>query len=417
MCCTLLPVILAGTLAAQQGPASDALAVARAGRYDSALALLSRARATDPDNADLQIAEARVLGWAGRNRESIARYDSLLKRDPKNGDAMVGLGYVYHWQGRERAARREADEALRLDSTNGDALELRRVIRRATRGSVEVSANWNNDSDRNTNFWQTLSLASPLAGDIRFLASGAMLEASDPTRDATRFGGEAGLSWSPGRLTAAALAGARRLDPETGPSRTGATYRGNVSLRPSSRVGIGAGYARYPFDDIASLFERDLTVELVEAGLEVHSRTGLLVTAGGGGLWISDGNRRLDGHAAVSREIGRHFTFGASGRALGYRQPGVGYFSPNRFHQLEATASARVGNDGWDGRLSGGLGGQQVGRGGDTQTEWHIEGRIGRNWGDGNRIEAFGGVTNSAVSSTTGAFRYRTACVLLRLGI
>jgi hypothetical protein len=95
----------------------------------------------------------------------------------------------------------------------------------------------------------------------------------------------------------------------------------------------------------------------------------------------------------------------------------VGYFSPNRFHLLEATASAGVGDEKWDGRLSGGLGGQQVGRNGDTQTEWHIEGRVGRNWGEGNRIEAFGGVTNSAVSSTTGAFRYRTAGVLLRLGI
>jgi tetratricopeptide (TPR) repeat protein len=391
--------------------------VARAGRFDSALALLSQARAAHPDDADLQLAEARVLGWAGRNREAIARYDSVLTRDPRNADAMVGLGYVYHWQGREAAARRQADAALGQDSASSDALELRRAIRRATRGSVEASANSNNDSDRNTNFLQTLSLSSALVDAVRLLGTAGVLEASDPTRNATRIGGEAGLAWSLGRLSASALAGARRLDPETGASRTEATYRGSVSLRPSARFGIGGGYARYSYDDIASLFERDITVELLEAGFDAHPVSGPQLTGGGGALWFSDGNRRLDGHAAVTQEIGHHLSLGASGRALGYRQAGVGYFSPDRFHLLEATASARIGNERWDGRLSGGLGGQQVGRSGDTQTEWHIEGRLGRTWGEGNRIEAFGGVTNSAVSSTTGAFRYRNAGVLLRLGI
>ena len=51
---------------------------------------------------------------------------------------------------------------------------------------------------------------------------------------------------------------------------------------------------------------------------------------GGGALWLSDGNRRTEGHAAATREIGRHLAIGASGRALGYRQAGVGYFSPDR---------------------------------------------------------------------------------------
>ena len=415
--CTLLLLPLARGLSAQQGAAGQAVAVARAGRFDSALVLLSRARAADPNDGDLQLAEARVLGWAGRSREAVARYDSLLRRDPRNADAIVGLGYVYHWQGREAAARRQANAALELDAANHDALELRRAIRTAIRGSLEASANWNNDSDRNTNFWQSLSLASALVGRMRLLATANVLEASDPFRNATRVGGEAGLGVSLGRLSASALAGARRLDPETGASRTEATYRGTVSLRPSSRFGIGAGYSRYPFDDIASLFERDLTVELLEAGFDAHLRGGPLVAAGGGALWLSDGNRRLDGHGALTQEIGRHFALGASGRALGYRQVGVGYFSPDRFHLLEATASVRVGSEEWDGQVSGGLGGQQVGRSGDTQTEWHIEGRLGKNWGDGNRIEGFGGVTNSAVSSTTGAFRYRNAGVLLRLGI
>jgi hypothetical protein len=40
---------------------------------------------------------------------------------------------------------------------------------------------------------------------------------------------------------------------------------------------------------------------------------------------------------------------------------------------------------------------------------------VGPRWGAGNRVELFGLVTNSAVSSTTGAFRYSSAGVLARL--
>ena len=52
-----------------------------------------------------------------------------------------------------------------------------------------------------------------------------------------------------------------------------------------------------------------------------------------------------------------------------------------------------------------------------AQSEWHLDARVGRRWGTGNRLDVFGTVTNSAVSSTSGAFRYRTAGVSVRLGL
>jgi tetratricopeptide (TPR) repeat protein len=416
-CSTVLLLLSAAPLAAQQSTAESALALARAGRPDSALVILAQARAADPRNLELQLAQARVLSWTGRSREAIARYDSLLAENPSDPDALVGLGYVYHWQGKERAAARQADAALAADSTNADARDLRRAIRLAGRGSIEVSGNWSNDSDRNTNFWQTLSLSLPVDEGGRLLGSGGLLEASDPVRNATRVGGEGGLSWRVGRFQATGLAGARRLDPETGDPRTVATYRGSLSWRPVDRLGLGVGYARYPFDEIASLFERDLDIESLEGGFDARLSPTLLLTGGGGALWLSDGNRRTEGRAALTQDIGSHFSLGADGRALGYRKPGIGYFSPDRFHLLEATGAIRVESGGWNARLSGGLGGQQIGRGGDTQTEWHVEARVGKGWGEGNRLEGFGGVTNSAVSSTTGAFRYRSAGLLLRVGI
>ncbi|MDQ3222461.1 MAG: tetratricopeptide repeat protein, partial [Gemmatimonadota bacterium] len=65
----------------------------------------------------------------------------------------------------------------------------------------------------------------------------------------------------------------------------------------------------------------------------------------------------------------------------------------------------------------GTAGAQQVGKEGAAQSEWHIEGRLGRRWGVGNRVELFGLVTNSAVSSTSGAFRSRSAGLTVRVGL
>ena len=111
------------------------------------------------------------------------------------------------------------------------------------------------------------------------------------------------------------------------------------------------------------------------------------------------------------------FFLGAYGRTLSYERRGAGYFSPDRFRLLEGQAGYRLDRGAWDGRLSGGLGAQQIGRDGSAQTEWHGEVRLGRRWGAGNRLDVFGTVTNSAVSSTSGAFRYRSAGVALRLGL
>ncbi len=341
--CALVLLALAPCAAAQQSAAEEALAVARSGRTDSALVLLSRARSADPGNTDLRLAQARVMGWAGRKADAAALYDTLLATNPGNADAIVGLGYVYHWQGRQRAARHQADLALGLDSTNADALGLRRAIRAATRGTLESSANWSNDSDHNTNFWQSHSLAVPLTDAFRFLASGAVLQASDPLRNAWRYGGEAGLGWGGRRVQLSALGGARRLEPDGGVPRTAATYRGGLRWRPDDCLGIGIGYARYPFDETALLIGLALDVESLEGGLDAHLARGLLLTGGGGALWLSDGNRRTEGRAAITQTIGVHLEVGANGRALGYRERGLGYFSPDRFRLLEGTATIKTG--------------------------------------------------------------------------
>jgi Flp pilus assembly protein TadD len=427
------------------------LMLAWQGQHDSALALIARARRAEPNDVETRIIEAKVMAWDGRHAAAILRYDSVLVEhpglpeaelgraralawrgdltgaergyrsvlaaEPRNADALAGLGYLYHWRGRERTAERYARAALAADPANPAGRELRSAVRAATGPSTELAVNWSNDSDRNTNFWQTVGASVPVAGGVHAFGSVGLLEASDPLRDATRAGGEAGLTWRVGGVELTGAAGARRLSPDTGASRTSETYRGRVSWRPVSGFGVSVAYARAPFDEIASLIERELSLESLDAGLDATLARGLSVYGGGGGLWLSDGNHRTNASAGITQKIHGGVFVGAYGRALAYERRGSGYFSPDRFRLLEGLAGYRLDSGPWEGRLGGGLGAQQIGLGGVAQTEWHVEARMGRRWGTGNRLDLFGGVTNSAVSSTSGAFRYRNAGVSLTLGL
>jgi tetratricopeptide (TPR) repeat protein len=421
------------------------------GRQDSALVLIARARRSDPKDLEARLIEAKVMAWARRHGDAIARYDSVLAEQPglveaelgrararawhgdlqaaergyrlvlaseaRNDDALVGLGYVYHWQGRESDAERLAGDALEANPENHDARELRDAVHAVIGPAADPSAGWSNDSDHNTNFWQTLGASAPLARGLRVVAEAGALEASDPTGDAGRVGGELGLGWAVGGLRLTGGAGASRLLPDGAPHRTEETYRARIAWRPVPRLGLRAGYARHPFDEIAALIERGLTLESLDAGLETTIRQGLSIYGVGGGVWLSDGNHRADAAFGVQQTVYRGIFVGAYGRALAYARQGEGYFSPDRFRLLEGTAGYTLDSGLWDGRMSGGLGAQQIGRAGAAQTEWHLDARLGRRWGSGNRLDVFGAVTNSAVSSTTGAFRYRSAGVSLRLGL
>jgi hypothetical protein len=207
------------------------------------------------------------------------------------------------------------------------------------------------------------------------------------------------------------------LYPELAPERTAATYRGRLGYRPDPHLGLSLGYSRLPFDEIASLIERGLDMEALEGGFDIKAASSLTIYGGGGALWLSDGNSRTSIAGGITRKIHRRFFLGLFGRNLSYERREAGYFSPDRFFLAEATAGYSHEGNRWIGSLSGGAGVQQVGRRGAAQGEWHLEGRAGSRWGSGNRIELFGLVTNSAVSSTSGAFRYRSAGLTVRLGL
>jgi tetratricopeptide (TPR) repeat protein len=394
-----------------------ALTYSWAGRLSEAEAAYRAMIARNSSDREALLGQAQVRAWRGDLSAAEQLYRAIITKHPRDADALTGLGYVYYWQGREAAARKQAAGALAMDSTHKPAQALRRTIREVSRPAVEATANWGNDSDHNTSFWQTLSASASPAAGVGVFGSVSALETRDPTLDATRVGAEAGLSLALGRFQLLGAAGARRLNPEVAAPRTAATYRARLGYRPVPQFGLSLGYSRVPFDEIASLMERDLDLELLEGGFDARPFAGFSIFAAGSELWLTDGNSRTGLLAGFTQKLNRRFSVGLFGRTLSYEERGVGYFSPDRFSVLEATASYSLDTRFWSGSLGGGLGAQQVGERGAAQSEWHVEGRVGRRWGGGNRVEVFGLVTNSAVSSTSGAFRYRSAGLTVRLGL
>jgi tetratricopeptide (TPR) repeat protein len=388
-----------------------------AGRLQEADSMYQRLIRKNSSDREARLGQARVNAWSGKLEAADQAYRTLLTQHPRDIEALTGLAQVQYWRGNVADSRRLLATALAVDSTYRSARELLHTIEDATRPAAEATAAWSNDSDRNTSFWQTLGTTIPAGDHVTLTGSINALETSDPVRDGQRFGAEGGLSLTFGSVTLSGAGGARRIIPELAPSRTSATYRGSLRFRPAAIIGIHAGYSRLPFDEIAALMERALDMEILEAGFDARPFRGFTLYASGSQLWLSDGNSRSGVVAGLSQKIGRRLSVGAFGRRLSYERRGIGYFSPDRFSVLEGTAVYTVETRRWVGSIGGGLGAQQVGEEGTAQTEWHVEGRVGRRWGVGNRVELFGLITNSAVSSTTGAFRYRSAGVNVRLGL
>jgi tetratricopeptide (TPR) repeat protein len=391
--------------------------LAWAGKLKQAASLYGRVIEKDPADRDARLGQAQLSAWSGDLRTAVQRYRSLLEERPRDTDALVGLGYVYYWEGKVGSARREARTALEIDSTHRDARELLHTTEKALRPALEGPAAWSNDSDHNTSFWQTLGVRHPFESGVTVFGSVNALQASDPVLEGSRVGGEGGLSLTMNDFSFTAAAGVRRIVPEAAEARTAATYGSSFRYRPVPLVGFNLGYSRTPFDETAALMERALDMELLEGGVDLRPFRGFSMYASGSGLWLSDGNFRSGLAAGLNQKLNSRLSVGVSGRSLSYEDRGVDYFSPDRFSVLEGTAGYELEPRPWGGSVGLGLGAQQVGGGAAAQTEWHLEGRLARRWGVGNRLELFGLVTNSALSSTTGAFRYRSAGLTVRLGL
>jgi tetratricopeptide (TPR) repeat protein len=375
--------------------------------------------ASDPADPGARNGRAQVLAWRGDWEAATLEYGVVLAADPDNAEALAGLGRVRLWAGRPSLALRAADAALATEPGHRDARLLRRDARNALRPYLDLTLGWSDDSDENTSYWQVLGASVSLDDGLRGFGRLGLLEAEDATRSARRSLAEAGVALTRGAWALTAAAGARSLEPDDqdGDGRTAFTARASAAWKVAPGASVGAGYARYPFDETAFLIGRDLDLDEVEASADVTLAQGLVLGLGGSHAWLTDDNRRHALVGALSRDLPGGFWAGAYGRWLAYDEPGIGYFSPDRYVLGEARAGWNRTPAPWGWRLLAGLGAQWIGTGADAQEEWRLEARVIRLLGDANAIEAWAGYNNAAVSSTTGAYRFATAGVIGRLGL
>lgn len=380
---------------------------------DSALVLIRRARQNDPGDPDIRLTEAQVLAWAGRYDEALARYDSIMVDHPdRAADAHLGKGRIYYWQDRLELARSESGKALAADPQSQEANKLDDDINGAGRVVPEFSLGWSHDSDDNNTWWQSVTASMLIRDGLRGFATVGALEATDPIRKSTRLSAEAGVKFGVASFGVTTAVGLRQLLPGGAPNRTAPTWRIGAAKQLSQTASATISYSHIPFDETAFLMGRELDMDIVDLGADVRLRPGLELGSGFGHTWFSDGNSRTSGVVAVTRNLPGNFTAGVFGRMMGYEFHGVGYFSPDRLTVLEGRGGYSFTDPVWRGRVTAGLGVQQVGKGAKAQLEGHVDGRVGRDWGGANRVDFFAGFSTSAESSTTGAFRYYSAGIV-----
>jgi len=429
----------------------EATVLAWASRYPESLARYDALLSEDPANRGAALGRARTLSWAGRLDEADSAYGQMIQRDGSDLEALAGRGQVALWRGDRAAADQWYSAALAQQPTHVPSLlglaQLRQAelrlheatayadravtlapndrnvqrtaaeIRAMRRARLEIGLGWSRDSDKNVLWWQTLGTSLVPWSHVRAFGSVGLGEASDPYRTGTRTSMEAGATYDFGRATATAALGLRSLAPDSGDNTLLPTWRVAGGYRVSDKARVGAGYARYAFDETALLIREGLHIDDLSAEGDVTLRPGLSLGSGVGLAFLEDGNRRMSAVASVSQDIADNYVAGLFGRVMGYKQDGFGYFAPDIFFVTEGRGTYKRAMGPWNLRLSTGLGIQQAGSAASVQFEYHFEGRVARQWGVINEIALSGGLTNSAVSSTTGAFRYYTALLTARIGL
>ena len=191
-----------------------------------------------------------------------------------------------------------------------------------------------------------------------------------------------------------------------------------LGIRPAPFVSAGISYSRTAFDETVVLIDSAIAVNGLDLSLDLAPRSRVSFSGGGGVAWLSDGNRRTGGVAALLAGVGGGLQVGVYGRVLSYRTTHAGvYFAPDRFTTVEARAVYTWRRRQWGARGDGGFGTQQVLKSGKAQSEWHLGVSLSREWWNNGELVLGGAITNSAASSTTGAFRYRSITLSVRQGL
>lgn len=390
--------------------------LAWASRFPEAEAAYGQLITRDPNDPAALVGRGQVHAWRGDYSSAVADYERALRIKPNDPDALVALAQVHHWQGRDQLARAELGAVLQADSANREAARVSRLVRAALRPRVDVGAGWSRDSDENETLWQSLGSSMMLASGLRGFVNAGFAQFDDPVRDANRVMGEGGASVAFGNVQVTGAVGARRLDASDTSERTETTGRASMSWRVTPAAAVGIGWSHYPFDETALLVGSGLDIDNLDVAADVDVTPSLSLSAGGGRTWFSDDNARTSVLLAATRRISPRWFVGVLGRRFTFQEPGVGYFSPDRYWLAEGRGGYSYARGGWSARVTGGLGAQKVADN-DVQVAWRAELRGAYSWSAINRLELFGGTVRNAATSVAGAYQFWNAGMSLVVGL
>jgi hypothetical protein len=186
-------------------------------------------------------------------------------------------------------------------------------------------------------------------------------------------------------------------------------------MHPVAALGFGLAVEQVPFDEIAALLARGITLTNIEANTDWRVRTGTNITLSVGTLGFSDGNRRNGGALRLAQGGPAGLTFGVLARTFSFAHNATGYFTPEQFVLGDLYASWEYVRAPWSTGISAGAGAQQLGPHNPAQGQWHGDGRVGYHFASGAAVDVFGGASTSAAASAVGAFRYETGGVTIRV--
>ena len=409
--------LLAGDPDNQEAALGRAQSLAWANQFSAADSAYTELIARDSTDMEARVGQAQVSAWSGDLGAAVEQYQAALAIDPSNQAARIGLARVNYWLGRDREALAGTDSVLAINPGSREAQELQYQVRTALAPRVSPEVGWTHDSDDNTTWWETLSTSFSPAERISAYARVTWGQASDPTQDASDVALVGGASYSLERALIRASVGVTMLSPASGAFRAPFTFGLGGTYRFTSSTVASIGFAHGPFYDTALLIGSGLNLDALDVSGSTALPWRVSLDAGVSETWISDGNNRTAGTLVLTRPFPHRLSGGLFARVMGYAFKGVGYFSPDFYYTAEVRGAYTYTTRLWDARASGGLGFQQVGSGGSLQSEWHLEGLVARRFGVANEIGLTAGITNSLASSSTGAYRYATAALTVRLGL
>lgn len=347
------------------GSLSGADALAKAGEYDKAIALLEGFLAQNPGHIDGQLLYARTLSWKGEYDKALDIYAAVIKREPQraeahagraavlswkgdyegsvesyrrsleiapgSNDARTGLARTLWWKGDSKGALSELSTVLAKDPADTEALGFERRLRQDKGPSAKAVFINASDSDRNriksyqASFADTFGLSGHRFefGWKRFESSLPFRSASASfldAKDAIRVFNKSVLT---PRLSLVSL--------DSDANDTVYFTEGLSFNTPLARgAALNASYSRYPLVDTAILIENNIRVR--EAALALSAEAGgATLSASALSASYSDGNSRYDLAAGAAARLFREPSV-VAGAVSQYRhfseRKANGYFNP-----------------------------------------------------------------------------------------